>query len=482
MDDSDSDEPPPAPPAVAAGPWQPPATGAPGVCWAPVGDVAALHTGNVSADVERCALSVFCEPFAGCYGAVNAATGRFYARASASDLCCLDLDGRRGGVGRRNSELALLATAAGTDIVDSSGQNLSKPKIIALVAGLGVPAHAIVDDSHALVPDDRHTLGKRVCREYVKGIPVGKLSVRRVMNGASGDTFGVGFSAWNNMKQMAFSKSHWVADVAEDAPCFQVAESEDLIAFSWKQLKGLADATGLNWRRVCSDQRSNPVKSKVVAFLVAHRVPKDVLLDSKTDKSRWRLHPFNWSSRGLSSPRSRDLARRELTAGINSRRFGVARVDKKPLPGNGAANVSMTRNACQKRLIALLADEAVRARGERAWATGAERMAWHYDYCNPATAELRAKFPTSKAPISVAELCTVCGRLKTRFVFEHYEVVNEDGTITYYHRNLRCCGSCNLVAVNTCDKMGFARLPFEEAQPAARAFGMEALKFCFKSR
>ena len=40
MDDSDSDEPPPAPPAVAAGPWQPPATGAPGVCWAPAGDVA----------------------------------------------------------------------------------------------------------------------------------------------------------------------------------------------------------------------------------------------------------------------------------------------------------------------------------------------------------------------------------------------------------------------------------------------------------
>ena len=126
----------------------------------------------------------------------------------------------------------------------------------------------------------------------------------------------------------------------------------------------------------------------------------------------------------------------------------------------------MTRKACQNRLIALLADEAVRARGVRAWATSAERKAWHYDYCNPQT----------------PDLCTVCGRLKTRFVFEHYEIVNEDGTITYYHRNLRCCGSCNLVAVNTCDKMGFARLPFEEAQPAARAFGMEALKFCFKSR
>ena len=52
MDDSDSDEP-PAPPAVAAAPWQPPATGAPGVFWAPRGDVAALHTGVNAATASR---------------------------------------------------------------------------------------------------------------------------------------------------------------------------------------------------------------------------------------------------------------------------------------------------------------------------------------------------------------------------------------------------------------------------------------------
>ena len=49
---NDSDEP-PAPPAVAAAPWQPPATGAPGVLWAPRSDVVALHTGVNAATAGR---------------------------------------------------------------------------------------------------------------------------------------------------------------------------------------------------------------------------------------------------------------------------------------------------------------------------------------------------------------------------------------------------------------------------------------------
>ncbi|KAH8098442.1 hypothetical protein JL720_1385 [Aureococcus anophagefferens] len=78
---------------------------------------------------------------------------------------------------------------------------------------------------------------------------------------------------------------------------------------------------------------------------------------------------------------------------------------------------------------------------------------WHTNYCNPPE----------------AVMCFVCKCMTKKRVFEHWQIANSDGSVTYYHRSLTCCPTCNIVTVCIVDKLELPAQDIAEARARARA-------------
>ena len=310
-----------------------------------------------------------------------------------------------------------------------------KCDIIEELVRYGTPAHVSVDEDGDLVYD----------RAPVP--PVKRVNLRF----AGMIRFGSGFEAFDG-KRNPFT----------DEP-FARATYDELMSMHRPVLSLMVDACPMT-RKERSALIIRSAKQHLAKFLASHGVPKGV--DLRPGARRiclYRPYPIGFSTRDHSSEAKRFRAAQKARCLAQSKLAAEARLEGKPRSsGGGSGAISASRNAERKRLIALLADHHARANGHD-FANRCYRKWWHTNYCNPPE----------------AVMCFVCKCMTKKRVFEHWQIANSDGSVTYYHRSLTCCPTCNIVTVCIVDKLELPAQDIAEARARARADARAVAAFCY---
>lgn len=310
-----------------------------------------------------------------------------------------------------------------------------KCDIIEELVRYGTPAHVSVDRANGDLFYDRAPVP-----------PIRRVNLR--FGGMI--RFGSGFEAFDG-------KRHPFTDVP-----FARATYGELVSQPMKFLSLMIDACPMN-REERSALIYAPKKELHAKFLASHGVPNGVDLSRSLVMDACRRFPIGFSTQGHSSEAKRFRAKQIANALVSSKGSAEARLEGKPKSrGGGSGALSASRNAEQKRLIALLADHHARVNGHD-HADARYRKWWHANYCNPPE----------------AVMCFVCKCMTKKRVFEHWQVVNSDGSVTYYHRCLTCCPNCNIVTVCIVDKLDLPAQDIAEARARARADAERVAAFCY---
>ncbi|KAH8057068.1 hypothetical protein JL721_9805 [Aureococcus anophagefferens] len=307
-----------------------------------------------------------------------------------------------------------------------------KCDIIEELVRYGTPAHVSVDRANGDLFYDRAPVP-----------PIRRVNLR--FGGMI--RFGSGFEAFDG-------KRHPFTDVP-----FARATYGELVSQPMKFLSLMIDACPMN-REERSALIYAPKKELHAKFLASHGVPNGVDLSRSLVMDACRRFPIGFSTQGHSSEAKRFRAKQIANALVSSKGSAEARLEGKPKSrGGGSGALSASRNAEQKRLIALLADHHARVNGHD-HADARYRKWWHANYCNPPE----------------AVMCFVCKCMTKKRVFEHWQVVDSDGSVTYYHRCLTCCPNCNIVTVCIVDKLDLPAQDIAEARAPRRE---RVAAFCY---
>ena len=304
----------------------------------------------------------------------------------------------------------------------------------------GTPAHVSVDADGDLVYD----------RAPVPPVRRVNLRFRDMIH------FGSGFEAFDGKRHPRTGEP------------FARATYDELMLLKQPSVLRMVDACPMNHEERTAlmssrgvDPAAGSKKERRAKFLASHGVPKGV--DLCRDSRLYSRFPigFSFSSSSSEAKRSREgCARRALGKSMVA---AEARLEGKPKSqGGGSGALKATRAAERMRLIALLADHHARANGHD-HADARYKKWWHKNYCNPPE----------------AVMCFVCKCMTKKRVFEHWQIVNSDGSVTYYHRCLTCCPTCNLVTVCIVDKLELPAQDIAEARARARADAERVAAFCY---